>query len=255
MVIVQMKLRHILLAVVLGVATLLAGCESIGVPQLGNVTRIEIRRDHNELLSTITDAKQIAAVVTFTDSHRTGWGTPWSGVPIPIIVADFYDGETFKGHIGVGANFLETQRVGGFWSRSASNAEIKQFLTLVGLNKHMEELYRERDERFKDRPPKNPQARDGELQGYYLRAYELSSFVPCGSWGTPGNGVGYWLDWGNSESYRQYEQKFYSKGTETVYLRFAGHVSAMGSYGHLGQYSRQVTVNKVIEMSLDGKCH
>ena len=137
MFIVQKKTRRILISVVLGLVTQLAGCESIDAPLFDNITRIEIRRNNNELLSTITDAKQIAAVVTFTDSHHTGWGTPWYGVPAPIIVANFYDRESFKGHIGVGSSFLETQREGDFLSQSASNAEIKKFLALVGLNENV----------------------------------------------------------------------------------------------------------------------
>ena len=61
-------------------------------------------------------------------------GAPWYGVPVPTIVADFYDGETFKGHLGVGSSFFETQREGDFWSKSAPRSEIQQFLSLVGVS-------------------------------------------------------------------------------------------------------------------------
>jgi hypothetical protein len=131
--IVQMKFRGIII-VLFGLPALLGGCESsVTVPPIGNVTRIEIRDNSNVLISEINDKKQIHAIAEFADAHRSGWETPWAGVPVPAIVADLYDGKSFKGNIGVGPNFLETQRQGGFWSQRASRAEIKQFLDLAGV--------------------------------------------------------------------------------------------------------------------------
>ncbi len=96
---------------------------------------------------------------------------------------------------------------------------------------------------------------DGEFQGYYLQEFEVSSFVPCGSWRDPGYGVGYWLDWRKGQ-YQRYEEEVSNAGADRkVYLRFKGHLSSVGSYGHLGKYSRQVTVGEVIEISRNGKCH
>src|SRR6266478_3131003 len=33
------------------------------------------------------------------------------------------------------------------------------------------------------------------LSGYYVLGEETSSFLPCGSRGLPGYGVGYWVSW------------------------------------------------------------
>ncbi len=98
-------------------------------------------------------------------------------------------------------------------------------------------------------------ARDGEFEGYYVQRFEVSSFVPCGSLGTPGYAAGYWLDWGTTESYRKYESEVSSTTvTPVVYLRFTGHASSFGLHGHARRYFRQVTVGKVIEVSRNGKC-
>jgi hypothetical protein len=51
-----------------------------------------------------------------------------------IVTVQFYDGAEFKGHFGVGRNFLETQREGGFFSQRVSSAEVRRFLDLVGVN-------------------------------------------------------------------------------------------------------------------------
>src|SRR5437879_2451470 len=43
------------------------------------------------------------------------------------------------------------------------------------------------------------------LSGYFVVAEETSSFLPCGSRGLPGYGVGYWVSWDalRSAAYRR----------------------------------------------------
>jgi hypothetical protein len=77
------------------------------------------------------DLSQIAA---FVDSRRTHWGTTWFGTPVPIVEVQFFDGQKAKGRFGVGRYFFETQRDCGFFSRSASPSEIRDFFDAVDLD-------------------------------------------------------------------------------------------------------------------------
>ncbi len=105
-------------------------------PELGRVTRIEVRTNDRENIKTIVEPNQILRIVAFVDSQRSGWGGDGDmfGVPIPRVILDFYEGETFKGHFGVGKGFFETQRVGDFASKSISEEEEQEFLSLVGIS-------------------------------------------------------------------------------------------------------------------------
>lgn len=104
-------------------------------PSLGSVTLITISvHDRSQLLTKITDERAISQIVFFVDAHRDGWGTPPFGTPVPVVTAEFYDGTGFKGSFGVGQNFIETQRDGGFFSQSVSTSEVRRFLDLVGIN-------------------------------------------------------------------------------------------------------------------------
>lgn len=91
----------------------------------------------------------------------------------------------------------------------------------------------------------------GEYSGYFTSGFEVSSFVPCGS------AEQWWLGAGpESGFYDQYLEVIGPDAGEyvTVFVRFSGTVSPPGSYGHLGAYSREVTAETVLEMSLDGTC-
>ena len=82
----------------------------------------------------ITDEQVVVQIVAFVDSRRTGWETPWYGIPVPTITAEFFNGTQFKGSFGSGTNFFETQREGVFCSRSASPSEVRRFLDLLGVD-------------------------------------------------------------------------------------------------------------------------
>ena len=113
---------------------------SAGVPDalnLGNVTRIEIKNSHDEILNTIEDGEQIQKVVAFVKNQRSGWGRPWYGIPVPQIVANFYDGDRFKGHFGVGPRFFEIQQHGDFASKEASAEQCLEFLRCIGVDKQL----------------------------------------------------------------------------------------------------------------------
>jgi hypothetical protein len=99
------------------------------------VSRIEVRTNEDQLLKTIEDASTICAFVAYVDNRRTGWGgfNDAFGVPVPFIVANVYDGNVFRGHVGLGNGFLEAQRDGGFASKAITNAEELEFLQILGV--------------------------------------------------------------------------------------------------------------------------
>jgi hypothetical protein len=104
------------------------------------------------------------------------------------------------------------------------------------------------------------------FEGYYGSAFEASNFLPCGVEGPPSPGKGYWLRAEpQSGFFDQYESIVGTvipqpeRGRRfdfvIVYVRFEGELapekSKPGSgYGHLGMYSKMVTVKKIYEMRL-----
>jgi hypothetical protein len=107
-------------------------------------------------------------------------------------------------------------------------------------------------------PASTPAPASTEFEGFYTSSFEVSSFVKCGMNSQSGYGQGYWL-----VSTTEFQEKFRrtlsgAAGTygpkdnprvfDTVYVRFTGTLSPKGNYGHLGAYSNEVTVIKVIEM-------
>jgi hypothetical protein len=113
----------------------LAGCgfhRTRNFPALGHVTAITVREsDAANLSPKITDSARVSQIVAFVDSHRGGWYAPWYGVPVPRVSIEVYEGTEFKGSFGVGKNFLETQRDGGFYSQDATSDEVNTFLALL----------------------------------------------------------------------------------------------------------------------------
>jgi hypothetical protein len=97
------------------------------------------------------------------------------------------------------------------------------------------------------------------LDGYYRSSFEISSFVPCGCDLEPEHGAGYWLTptagSGLSETYSPLRDTSdpFNPGL-TVYVRFEGSYSKRGTFGHMGAYPREVTVDRLIELKPDGVC-
>jgi hypothetical protein len=115
----------------------LAGCgnRTRQFPSLGSVTSIIVSgHDRSKPLAKIIDERAISEIVFFVDAHRDGWDTPWFGIPVPVVTAEFYDGAKFKGSFGVGQNFIEVQRDGGFFSQNVPAGEVRRFLDLVGVS-------------------------------------------------------------------------------------------------------------------------
>lgn len=99
------------------------------------VTRIEVRDNQNRPLTVIENAQQITEATQFVNARSGGWKVPWYGVPVPTLIANFYADKTLLGHFGAGANFFECQREGGFYSLSATEAELIEFERLIGAKR------------------------------------------------------------------------------------------------------------------------
>jgi hypothetical protein len=132
-----MRMRVGLIAFVL---LLLASCSpppSIPeLPPVGRVTAIYITANGMGFrpIASVLDASRVADVVAFVNSRRSGWTTPWYGVPGPAVVAQLCDGQRPMGHFGAGVNFFETNRGCTFCSRAAAANEVKAFLDLLQID-------------------------------------------------------------------------------------------------------------------------
>jgi hypothetical protein len=104
------------------------------VAELSKVTRVEITDRNTRVLKRIEDKGEIFRIVSFVNQHRKGWTAPTTGLPIPRVHADLYEGPTFVAGFGVGRGFFETHRDGIFLSKNASESDQKKFLELIGLS-------------------------------------------------------------------------------------------------------------------------
>ncbi len=104
-------------------------------PALGGVERVVVV-DHltRETVATITEPARVEALVAFVNARRDGWTTPWYGVPVPRVSAEFHSAKAFEGSFGAGAGFFETNRTGGFHTRDADESELSEFARIVGID-------------------------------------------------------------------------------------------------------------------------
>lgn len=103
------------------------------MPALAGISQVELKGEGGKLvIATITEPAKIEALVAFVNARRDGWGTPWHGVPVPRVRADFRGAE-FQGNFGAGPGFFTTHRAGGFWSRDASEEDLAEFARLAGV--------------------------------------------------------------------------------------------------------------------------
>lgn len=116
------------LAAGVAVVALAAGCmrstqtvrdEHVDFARLDTADRVVISTASGSPLRTTRDTTEIASLTSFAASHDEDWETPWSGPPVAAFRANFYAGDRYLGHLGVGADILTTD-LGGFLSRSVS---------------------------------------------------------------------------------------------------------------------------------------
>ncbi len=132
-----MKTRFLMLLLAISLTVCCGGKRDLPkeFPALGQVSSVNVvGHDGSKLLVKITDPQNVSQIVAFVDSHRTGWIKPWYGIPVPAVTAEFFNGTVFKGSFGVGKAFFETQREGSFFSQDTSSTEVRQFLTLLGVD-------------------------------------------------------------------------------------------------------------------------
>jgi len=104
--------------------------------------------------------------------------------------------------------------------------------------------------------PTNPTEGFGTFEGLYLQGFEVSAFTVCGA-GAPSSSTGYWLA-GNAEFNDRYNALATTRGSNafgpTVYAKFSGTLSDRGRFGHLGAYSREITVKQLVTMEVRDTC-
>jgi hypothetical protein len=75
----------------------------------------------------------VAALVSFTEAHATGWEVPWYGPRGSRVRANFYAGGRFLGDLGVGPTFLTAQGCGDFQSRPVSADDRAVVMGMFGV--------------------------------------------------------------------------------------------------------------------------
>ena len=99
--------------------------------------------------------------------------------------------------------------------------------------------------------------RPSVFEGRFSTSFEVSVFYPCGTEYVEGVGdkdSGYWLvstrDSGFNERLETFQSLRGPTGELSVYVKFVGTLSPknQNGYGHLGMYSREITVTEVLEM-------
>jgi hypothetical protein len=131
------RVRGILVALLMAVSLLACCGGKRDFSPLGAVTTANLwisASDGSKYGWKISDPQDLSRIVTFVDSERANWSTPWFGVPVPIVEVQLFDGQHARGSFGVGKDFFEAQREGGFFSKNVSPREIRSFFDAVSLD-------------------------------------------------------------------------------------------------------------------------
>ena len=107
------------------------------------------------------------------------------------------------------------------------------------------------------------------FEGLFVEAFELSVFYPCGmstparfDEGVSDNDSGYWLTSISGSGFNEQLENFFSLREPTgelhMYVKFLGTLSPtkQNGYGHLGMYSKQISVIDLLDMQpwVDHQC-
>jgi len=71
---------------------------------LATADRIQVRDltgQNDKIVKQVTDPQRIASAVHFIQRHPEGWGEPFGGVPVPLVMLDFYKGDQRLGGFGL----------------------------------------------------------------------------------------------------------------------------------------------------------
>ena len=126
---------------VFAVCLLSVGCVKTDLAPLPTITRVQL--DRYAPSKDLSDATNVAAIVSFIDGQRLNWTRPFLvgfGPPAPFVRADLYDGSTYIGEFTVRAGVLRGGRA-VFEARYGkiraykyvSKSEANRFLDLIGI--------------------------------------------------------------------------------------------------------------------------
>jgi hypothetical protein len=98
--------------------------------ELSRVTKVVVSNHSREVLK-IESGPEIKEIIQFVNNHSEGWEIPWYGVPVPKWTVTIYSDDECLGSFGAGKGFFETQRDGGFFSKPASESQLRDFYRLI----------------------------------------------------------------------------------------------------------------------------
>jgi hypothetical protein len=110
-----------------------AACNNMSFQSWQTADRIVVRVDSGHVLRTIANKAVISQVSAFAITKDQGWSAPWSGTPVSRITLDFYSGDRFLGHLGIGPSFLETQGCDEFVSRALTVSDRREVTGILGV--------------------------------------------------------------------------------------------------------------------------
>jgi hypothetical protein len=110
-----------------------SSCKSVSFALFEKADRVVIKADSNPV-SRITDPVVISKIVAFALAHEQGWKAPVPDTPIGGLKLEFYSGDQFLGHIGIGRAFLETQGCDYFVSRPLTENDLRLVLGILGVS-------------------------------------------------------------------------------------------------------------------------
>lgn len=96
--------------------------------------RVLVQVDSKAVVRTIIDRSVILELARFSEAHQTGWSIPAAGTPAARLSIEFFSGNKFLGHLGIGRNFLEAQGCDDFVSRRLSAADRSVVIRMLGVS-------------------------------------------------------------------------------------------------------------------------
>ena len=108
------------------------------LPPVTNLTLVEVHDGHYlprygiGSAVVITNATQLHRIAEFISTRTNQWEIPWSGVPVPKVVAELHTDTGMRlGRFGAGKGFFQWSARGDWFSRRASREEVEEFLRLL----------------------------------------------------------------------------------------------------------------------------
>ena len=104
--------------------------------KLVHTTRIVISTKMHQQLMTIQDPEIIKRLVSFIQTHHSGWVMPEEGVPVVPVRLNFFAGEKSLGSFGVGKRTFTAHHQDGFFTKCPAPEDRDKLVELIGLKEH-----------------------------------------------------------------------------------------------------------------------